>query len=194
MKRLPRIALLILVAELTPGLTGPARAQHRPEGWHTQSQIAVRTTAATMRPQPAEVAGLRAAGAAGAVVGGLGGAYLGYAMEQASGCAGEELCGLVGAILGGLVGEIAMVPIAIHLANGRRGDLPTNIRDSGGVFVAGLMLAGVTSAVVGPVGAVIAIAVPLVQIDMAVGIERRTGAALARPAPLPSPSPPPEAP
>jgi hypothetical protein len=108
-------------------------------------------------------------GAAGLLVGGLVGAALSGDREDAD----SWVESLEGAVIGSTIGESLMLPVGVHLANDRRGDL---------------LLSMPASLVIGVSGAAIArrydskkqslpilILTPLAQIVASIAIERNTG-------------------
>ena len=112
---------------------------------------------------------LVAAGAAGGAIGFYLGAYAGgnarAGCEREGGGAG---CGRTAAGLGAVIGEAVLMPVAVHLANGRHGDLGKEILVSAAVPVAAVL----SYAVIGKAGDALIIAVPVTQIWSAIHFER----------------------
>jgi len=170
-----------LLMALLVGLAAPLQAQwlsdsesaaHRISG--TGDLRTVGLTAATVAQPP--VAGLVLAGAGGAAIGTLGGAFLGYHLDRSGpnwGCAqGCEDPGLYGLVGGWFIGSALLTPIAVHLANERRGSLSSSYLASAAIAGAGMLsLAAVGGS---PVGAVILLGAPVAQVVSAVTIERRS--------------------
>lgn len=66
--------------------------------------------------------GMGLGGLLGGVAGLVAGAYAGSAIDRAGGCVGEEWCGLTGGLIGATAGTASMIPLGVHLSNGRRGN------------------------------------------------------------------------
>lgn len=78
--------------------------------------------------------------ASGLIAGGL----LGAGLANCSSSGEDDLCGLAAGVYGGMVGMTGGIPVAIHLANHRRGRLGTDLALSGGMLLAGLAFADAT--------------------------------------------------
>ena len=115
---------------------------------------------------------LAGAGILGGAIGLFGGAYLGAAIAHNENCA-ECLDELGGALVGGTLGEGLLLPLGVHLANGRRGSYWTSALVSVGLAAvgAGLMEAAHWDP---PAVPIIAVAVPVAQIATSIAIERST--------------------
>jgi hypothetical protein len=113
--------------------------------------------------------GLAFAGLLGAGVGVIGGGFVGARVEQATVGRCYDYCGLAGFVLGATVGSTIAVPVTVHAANGRRGDLSRAIGWSGFIAAAGWGL-GLALHDATPV-----LLIPAAQIIVSVGIETRTG-------------------
>ena len=108
-------------------------------------------------------------GAAGFLVGGLVGAVL----AGDTGDSDTWVGALQGAVVGGTVGESLMLPIGVHLANDRRGDLLLSMPAS--VLIgAGGALVGRKLDREGKSWAVL-ILTPMAQLAASIAIERNTG-------------------
>jgi hypothetical protein len=108
-------------------------------------------------------------GAAGFIVGGL----VGAALSGDSDDNDSWVKALQGAVIGGTVGESLMLPVGVHLANDRQGDLLWSMPAS--------LAIGVTGAAIGRrferTGKAwpILILTPLAQLVASIAIERNTG-------------------
>ena len=92
------------------------------------------TVAADPRPAgPADRGMMALAGAGGLVAGALAGGYVGVEIDGDTGLDAGE-----GAVIGGLIGTSLLVPTAVHLANGGRGNLGRSLLAS--VLAGGAML------------------------------------------------------
>jgi hypothetical protein len=155
-----------------------AHAQVRPAGtlaplaesavvnaWERQAHLPFSSDRSTRsvgtERQGASTAALLAAGIAGGAVGLVGGAYLGAALDHG----GSEYLP-VGAVIGGLAGETLLLPLAVHLANGRRGNLLNGTLLSVAAMGAGILFAA-------PTGAASMLAVPPVQLYLSITEEQR---------------------
>jgi hypothetical protein len=103
------------------------------------------------------------AGAGGMLVGGLGGGLVGVAIDEDSGLDDAE-----GAIIGGVMGTSLAIPVAVHLANRRRGNLGRSMLVS--ALVGGTLLGVGWAAESGE----IVLAAPFAQLITSVIIERST--------------------
>lgn len=107
----------------------------------------------------------------GVLGGGVGlglGALIGGALGGGDTLCGDDPCGFAEAIFGAIGGEVALLPLGVHLANGRRGNYWLSLLASAGVAAGGLALSGG-----GDHGEVLA-AVPVLQIVSSILIERGT--------------------
>lgn len=107
-------------------------------------------------------------GAAGFVVGGLVGAAL--VGERAD--TDNWVSALQGAIVGGTVGESLMLPVGVHLANDRRGDLLITMPTSLAIGVAGAWV-GRRLDRSGHAWPVLVLT-PIAQLAASIGLERHT--------------------
>jgi hypothetical protein len=113
-------------------------------------------------------AGLVAAGLLAGTVGFFGGGFVGAAIDQASSDVYEEWDGLYGFIIGAPIGESLLLPVGVHLANGRRGNLPFALLASIGIAGTGIALAAAAE------DAKILVAIPIAQLLACTAIERST--------------------
>ena len=107
----------------------------------------------------------------GVLGGGVGlglGALVGGALGGGDTLCGDDPCGLAEAIFGAIGGEVTLLPLGVHLANGRRGNYLLSLLASAGVAAGGLALAGG-----GDRGEVL-VAVPVLQLVSSILIERGT--------------------
>jgi hypothetical protein len=107
-------------------------------------------------------------GAAGFLIGGLVGAALIGDADDAD----SWVDALQGAVVGGTVGESLMLPIGVHLANGRRGDLLLSMPASLAIGAGGAWV-GRRLERTGRIWPVL-ILTPVAQLAAAIAIERNT--------------------
>lgn len=162
----PLLALAMLLSPSIAAAQGPRHGiAYLPE---EEGVISERATGA-----PGEM-GLAFAGLLGAGVGVLGGGFVGARLEQAAVGRCYDYCGLAGFVVGATLGTTIAVPVTVHAANGRRGDLSRALGWSGFVAAAGwglgLMLDDATPVLL----------IPAAQVIVSVGIETRTGRRPAR--------------
>ena len=103
------------------------------------------------------------AGAGGLVAGALGGGFVGVGIDGDGGLDAAE-----GAVIGGLIGTTLLIPTAVHLANGSRGNLGRSMLVSA---LAGGAMLGLGAAAD---GGEIVLAAPFVQLVTSVLIEGNT--------------------
>lgn len=104
-------------------------------------------------------------GAAGFFGGGFLGAVIACDQDDA---ADEGFCAIGGFVVGASIGESALIPLGVHLANGRRGNYGLSL-------LASAAIAGVGLAVAIPQGeGAWLIPVPIAQIASSIAIERAT--------------------
>ena len=108
-------------------------------------------------------------GAAGLLLGGLVGAALSGDRDESD----SWVNALQGAVIGGTVGESLMLPVGVHLANDRRGDLLLSMPASLVIGVAGAVFARNASSKTENLP--ILILTPLAQLAASIAIERNTG-------------------
>jgi hypothetical protein len=109
-----------------------------------------------------------AAGLLAGTVGFFGGGFVGAAIDKASSEGYEEWDGLYGFIIGASIGESLLLPVGVHLANGRRGNLPLALLASIGIAGTGIALAASAE------DAKILVAIPIAQLVACTAIERST--------------------
>lgn len=107
-------------------------------------------------------------GAMGGIGGLLTGGFLGARLEMAGGCEGDEWCGFGGGILGAAIGSAVMIPVAVHLANDRRGSLTAGLGASVAALAGGVAISLVAQ------DAQPLLLVPIAQVIGAVAAEKRT--------------------
>lgn len=160
MRHLLLVPALLLLASAVPlqaqrirdaGATFPAEALDAP-------------ATPGFRPAPSAVS-LGLGGLVGGAVGTFAGAYLGAKATEDE-C---EDCFLEGLVYGGIAGESALLPLGVHLANGRRGNYGLSLLASAAIAGAGVGLAAATHE------EGILLAVPVAQLISAIAIERATG-------------------
>ncbi|MDP9353008.1 MAG: hypothetical protein M3P51_15920 [Chloroflexota bacterium] len=176
----------VLAVALLAGAAGPGSPQtpqtpppHRPTGELVVSPATTQTVGRL--PAPAAMGALGAEWERplstlieGATYGWLAGGLLGVGVALGV----EELGGPIVRIESLLLGASTLMPLGVHVANGRRGRYPPAALASVAILVAGLGIAEATDA------PAVAITLPVLQFAAAVHIERRT--ARRRPGP-PSP-------
>jgi hypothetical protein len=108
-------------------------------------------------------------GAAGLLVGGVVGAALSGDRDDSD----SWVESLQGAVIGSTIGESLMLPVGVHLANDRRGDLLLSMPASLAIGVAGAAI-GRKLESTGKAWPVL-ILTPLAQLVAAIAIERNTG-------------------
>jgi hypothetical protein len=110
-------------------------------------------------------------GAAGFVLGGLMGAAMGVGNDADDNDSWVE--GLAGAVVGGTVGESLMLPIGVHIANDRQGDLLWSMPASLTIGTVGVMIARNldSKGKAWP----IYVLTPIAQLAASIAIERNTG-------------------
>jgi hypothetical protein len=112
--------------------------------------------------------GCMAAGLLAGTIGFFGGGLIGAEIDKASSDGYEEWDGLYGFVVGAPIGESLLLPVGVHLANGRRGNLPLSVLASLGITGAGIAMAVSTSE------AKILVAIPIAQLLACTAIERST--------------------
>jgi hypothetical protein len=150
---------------------GPARAQEARD-LVVLGHLETLPASAVAELDAVTVARLAGAGILGGAIGLFGGAYLGAAIAHDEDCA-ECLEELTGALVVGTIGEGLLLPLGVHLANGRRGSYWTSALVSVGLAAAG---AGLMEAAHWdpPTVPIVAVAVPVAQVATSIAIERAT--------------------
>jgi hypothetical protein len=105
----------------------------------------------------------------GGVLGGVAGVFAGGIVGAKLTDGNCEDCGLEGAAYGLVVGGSALLPLGVHLANGRRGNFGRALLASLAIGAAGF------GAALGTNRGEIMLAVPVLQLISSVAIERATG-------------------
>jgi hypothetical protein len=147
----------------------PARAQWaRPEAAPAASRAALPPAGEEPHRSTLVLAGL-GTGVLGLLVGGYAGAAV-----ACGGSNPDEFCGLIGFVLGGAAGEALMLPLGVHLANGRRGNLAAGMAGSALIGLGGVLLA-LGSDTPWPL-----LVVPVFQLPISIGAERSTARSRAR--------------
>jgi hypothetical protein len=139
---------------------------HERDSLETQT-LAQDWTEPNYRP-PASVEGCTAAGLLAGTIGFFGGGFVGAAIDKASSDGYEEWDGLLGFVISAPIGESLLLPVGVHLANGRRGNLPLSMLASIGITAAGIALAASAD------DAKILVAIPITQLIACTAIERST--------------------
>jgi hypothetical protein len=169
-----RGALRLLGGLLAAGLlpVAPAASAQEAADRTVRGQLAVADAAAADLDM-GTAARLSGAGILGGAVGFFGGAYLGAWIADSRDDGLDDLDALHGALIGATLGESTLLPLGVHLANGRRGNVWLSALASVGLAAGGvgLMEAAHWDA---PAAPVIAVAVPLAQLAAAIAIERAT--------------------
>ncbi len=124
-------------------------------------------TEANFRPS-GSAEGCMAAGLLAGTIGFFGGGLVGAKIDQASSGGYEELDGLYGFVVGAPIGESLLLPVGVHLANGRRGNLPLAVLASVGIAGTGIAMAASAG------DAKILVAIPIAQLLACTAIERAT--------------------
>lgn len=156
------LALAMLLSPAVAAAQGPRYGiSYLPEN----EEVARETTAV----RPVDVGGLSLAGVLGAGVGILGGGIVGAGVERLVSSNCYDLCGLAGGVTGAAIGSTLAIPMAVHMANGRRGKLSSSLAWSGFAAAVGWGL-GLTLHDPSPV-----VLVPIAQIIISVSIESRAG-------------------
>jgi len=168
-----RIALLFLTLAATPAPTALAAQQRAAPfpAWAAPEVFEAGSAAAA--PMPPSESGRSTARlvAGGLLGGGLGlgaGALLGGLVGGGNKICGDDPCGLDEAIFGAIGGEVVMLPLGVHLANGRRGKYLPSLAVSAAIAGVGIVLSGN-----GDHGEVM-VAVPVAQLVSSILIERGT--------------------
>jgi hypothetical protein len=118
------------------------------------------------------VPALAAAGLLGAATGFFGGIMIGSSAENRFFPCGCDDPGLMGALLGAVIAPAFTTPLAVHLANRRRGSFATGL--GWAAIVSGVGIAGMLANVRDEAGALFLVLTPLAQVAVAVHNERST--------------------
>ncbi|MGH7455675.1 MAG: hypothetical protein ACRENG_30245, partial [bacterium] len=109
-----------------------------------------------------------AAGLMAGTIGFFGGALVGYEIDKITSNYEGEWDGINGLIIGAPIGESLLLPVGVHQANGRRGNLPLAVLASIGIAGTGIALAASAD------NAKILVAIPIAQLLACSAIERST--------------------
>jgi hypothetical protein len=151
-------ALVLLVLILSP-LADRLEAQRL-----TPSRFASGDATVTARPARTPTPWLAAGGLVGGAAGLFGGALIGGKLTEDD-C---EDCSIVGVIYGGIAGGSSLLPLGVHLANGRRGNYGKSLLASLVIGAAGFGISYATD----EYG--LMFAVPVAQLISSIAIERGT--------------------
>jgi hypothetical protein len=116
------------------------------------------------------IAGPVAAGLLAGTIGLFGGGILGAEIDKASSDGYEEFDGLMGFVIGAPIGESLLMPVGVHLANGRRGNLPGAMLASMAIAGTGIAIAAATQ------DGKVLVAIPVAQLLACIAIERGSSA------------------
>ncbi|MGH7601067.1 MAG: hypothetical protein ACREOI_32315 [bacterium] len=132
------------------------------------TNLALDWTEPNYRPK-GSAEGCMAAGLLTGTIGFFGGGLIGVQIDKASSDGYEEWDGLAGFVIGAPIGESLLLPVGVHIANGRRGNLPLAVLASVGIVGTGIAVAASTG------DAKILVAIPFAQLLACTAIERSTG-------------------
>lgn len=110
-------------------------------------------------------------GAIGWALGVVGGGFIGAGVEVRNTEHCYDWCGAAGFLLGAIVGESLLVPLGVHIANGRQGTYGKSAAASLGIAAAGLVLAPITAGVS---------ILPIFPVQLGVSIRRERNTARLR--------------
>lgn len=151
----------------------PATGVERPPGSALAARggdpLAVDSAAAGGQTHPALLTGA-------GLLGGTAGFFAGGLVGGNVACAGDDhddFCGLIGGFWGAAVGTSVGIPLAVHLANGRRGNYGRSQLVSAGI-AAGLIGALLMADDEDTAAAILLPVIPAAQILSSILIERRT--------------------
>jgi hypothetical protein len=119
-------------------------------------------------------------GVAGFVAGAVAGGLTAYAVYESS-CSGPCEIGGLAAVAGAGAGSMIGTPLGVHLANDRRGSFAATLFGAAATLGLGVAAMHVAQSVidddqvVNGMYALIGVAIPVVQIGISIGIQRRTG-------------------
>jgi hypothetical protein len=109
------------------------------------------------------------AGLMAGAIGFFAGGFLGADIDKAGSDGYEEWDGLAGFIIGAPIGESLLLPVGVHLANGRRGNFPLSLLASVGIAGAGIFAAAAAEE------PYMLLSIPILQLAACTAIERSTG-------------------
>ena len=174
MRNSRRGQLAILLALGCATTAFPAQAQRKVASSLSEAtRVAQSTTPIVARQQrPTEL--LVLGGVLGGGLGLVGGAIAGAGLEVAMGC-DHDYCGIAGGLLGAMAGEIILLPLGVHLANGRQGNYGYALLASAGSAAGGLLLSLAAGAIAGERSIDVALwTIPVAQLASSILVERRT--------------------
>lgn len=117
-------------------------------------------------------------GLLGGAVGLVGGAIVGYQATGGSDFCGDDRCGIAGGFFGGLAVEALGLSLGVHLGNERQGNYWVDLLATAGVAAVGI---GAMVWIDPDEGGLLALAAtPVLQLSVAVPLERRTGRSRSR--------------
>lgn len=111
---------------------------------------------------------LAGAGLLAGTIGFFAGGFIGAAIDEAGSDGYEEWDGVAGFILGAPIGESLLLPVGVHLANGRRGNFPLSLLASVGITGAGILVAATAEE------PYVLLSIPILQLAACTAIERST--------------------
>ena len=112
---------------------------------------------------------LAGAGLLAGAIGFFAGGFVGAEIDQAGSDGYEEWDGLYGFVVGAPIGEVLLLPVGVHLANNRRGNLPLSLLTSIGIAGAGIFVA------IAAEEPYALLTIPILQLTACTAIERSTG-------------------
>lgn len=112
---------------------------------------------------------LAGAGLLAGSIGFFAGGFIGAAIDEAGSDGYEEWDGVAGFILGAPIGESLLLPVGVHLANGRRGNFPLSLLASVAITGAGIFVAATAEE------PYVLLSIPILQLAACTAIERSTG-------------------
>ena len=151
----PTVVLLVALATIVS-------AQRRPAGFPSllpplaPSRMVQQSAASEPRTEVPMALG----GVVGGAIGLFGGGLVGYELGGGGRVCGDDSCGFLGMFLGAAVGEVIMLPLGVHVGNGKRGSYGAAFAASTAVAVGGLLILGQAdvgeAAVILPIGQIVA--------------------------------------
>lgn len=166
-----RISLLLLLALSAPSSLAAQQRAPAFVPWQLPSALSDRPPAPALTIQSERQVATPWLVVGGLVGGGVGlgaGALIGGILGGGDELCGDDPCGFQEAIFGAIGGEVALLPLGVHLANGRRGKYLPSLAASAAIAGLGIVLSGN-----GDHGEVM-IAVPVLQLVSSILIERGT--------------------
>ncbi len=133
---------------------------------HKHDSLETTNRAESNYRQSSPVADPIAVGLLMGTIGFFGGALVGYEIDKITSDYEGEWDGFDGVLIGAPIGESLLLPVGVHLANGRRGNLPLAMLASIGIAGTGIALAASAD------NANILVAIPIAQLIACFAIER----------------------